>query len=129
MLKIIEYRSTGISCESKEYGCNSEKDALIAIRNLNGKDTTLVVIEKDENNSLTIGGGNDGRYVCYVDQGLKILNLIRRVNTNGTVCIVAGGQRGDYPEKLCADQQMVDRAASYYFRYGDVDPDLDWEEA
>lgn len=102
------------------------------ILNLDGWNRTLVTFGNyDEGYYMAIGGGKNGEYIAYVsyDDEEKIFHL---VNQNGSkkelVELVVGGQRGNFPEKICVTQNMVLSAAKRFFETQEVDLNLKWEE-
>jgi Immunity protein Imm1 len=101
------------------------------LRRLNGTNRTIVALIVDDDRHLTVGGGNDGRYVCYVTSGGQILNLKNPAvgKEIKTVRIVTGGQAGEFPLDLCVDLGEVTLAAEYYAERGKPNPALAWEPA
>jgi outer membrane protein assembly factor BamB len=130
-LRLFEDNWQGVSSQDTEYPCESPEQVPEALSKLNGKNKTIVALIVDDDHHLTVGGGNDGRYVCYITTGNTILNLKNPAAGKGTprVRIVAGGQAGDFPADLCVDLSQVRSAAEYYLENGQSNPALVWEPA
>jgi len=123
-------KRVGARDEGGSKPCENVKSAIDAVRSLDGRVTTQVVLEGD-NKALLIGGGNDGRYnvVLAVNIDESFFNL---VNSQGSpdreVRIVTGGQAGLFPETQSVSLETVIEAATYFFDSGGMAPDLVWEE-
>jgi hypothetical protein len=108
---------------------SSVDEALSAIRSLDGKTRTQVVLEGPDR-ALMIGGGNEGRFnvVLAVDVDREFFNLL---NSGGSstkeVVIVSGGQAGSFPENLCVDLTTTLKAAEEFFNTGEPSKELAWE--
>ncbi|WP_369157310.1 Imm1 family immunity protein [Candidatus Thiodiazotropha sp. LNASS1] len=129
--KIYEDDWSGVKSLDAEYTCADFNQVESAIRRLNGKNKTMVVISSSVNNkALSIAGGNDGKYIAYlaVDVDDKLYNLTSGEEKAEKYCdIVAGGQSGSYPVNQCLDILTIIKACRYFTIYGEMDPDLIWE--
>jgi hypothetical protein len=110
--------------------CENVQSAIDAVKSLDGRTTTQVVLEGDDK-ALLIGGGNDGRYnvVLAVNIDEAFFNLL---NSHGSpdreVRIVTGGQAGLFPETQSVSLEAVLKAATYFFDSGGMNPNLAWEQ-
>jgi len=130
-LRIFEDDWQGVDSQDSEYRCERPEQIREALSKLNGKNKTIVALIADDDHHLTVGGGNDGRYVCYVTGGGRILNLKNPATDKErvTVRIVTGGEAGEFPLDLCVDLGQVTLAAEYYGERGKPNPALVWEPA
>lgn len=129
--RIYEDEWSGVYCKDIEYECSDFEQVELAIRKLNGKNKTMVILSSTKDHkTLTIGGGNDGRYIAYlsINTDDKFYNLINNdKNSFGQCDIVAGGQSGAYPSKQCLTINMVMDACKIFSLYGKKNPDAIWE--
>ena len=99
-----------------------------AIRDLNGKNKTMVTLG-DDDTYITIGGGESGKYVVSVTfDNMNFHNLVHSSKPNQVEKLVAGGQEGLYPAKMCVDLLHALLAARTFAEAGRLDPLLSWEE-
>ena len=111
------------------------KQVLEAVRRLNGKNTTLIKIDLGRKH-LTIGGGNEGRYIALLTQikagEESFSNLLRSKApakaSDQELAVVAGRQCGLYPRRQVVDLKTVLRAARCFAQYGTRCPSLIWEK-
>jgi hypothetical protein len=97
---------------------------------LNGKNKTLIELIVNDDLFLTVGGGNAGRYVCYLTDNDTIFNLINpNSDDQQHISIVAGGQQGDFKSTLCINIDTIIKAVTYFSKNGRMSPDLTWEKA
>ena len=100
-----------------------------AVRQLDGKQFTEVVLSGDKR-ELTISGGNDDRYIAFisVDGDQVFYNLI---NPQGSpdldLRVVAGGQVGSYPSRGVVPLKDALSAATSFYETGEA-PTLIWEK-
>ena len=100
-----------------------------ALRALDGKIRTQVILEGD-GKALMIGGGNDGGYnlLVAVEVDQQFFNL---VNPQGHVGernrLVIGGQEGIYTGRQVVNLDTVLQAASTFFESGECADNLAWE--
>ena len=113
----------------REYNSRSPDVLNESIENLDGDRKTYVCYYFTDEIYLTIAGGNDGRYICYMTEGDSMKNLIREDNHGSyDVEIVAGGQPGIFSSKFCVDKSSVIQAANYFYEHHTTDPRLSWED-
>ncbi len=110
-------RDTTISTAS----CN---DAIGVINQLNGKEHTLVLLERDDTSQLMVGGGPD-HFIITLQKGDRNLALKKGgENTESFVEICAGGQFGDYPGYLGNTKDTAIAAIKLFFE--NSEDILDW---
>ena len=126
--KVFEDDWEGTRSNDSEWACVGINEVLQAINRLNGRNKTLVELIVDDAKYLTIGGGNEGRYVCYITIGQRMHNLLNpNAVPEGRVMIVAGGQQGDYEGRLCCNLEAVRKAVEYFAFHAKLNPDQNWE--
>ncbi|VWB48503.1 hypothetical protein BLA6863_02199 [Burkholderia lata] len=79
---------------------------------------------------MTIGGGNDGRYVVFIASSFdaELLSLTTpEAPMEEAIELVAGGQRGSYPAQECVDRMTTAKAVAYFVSSGLADPQLCWQ--
>ena len=79
-----------------------------AIRSLDGKRRTLIILGVgDPTPHMGIGGGGDGKYIVYVTpDNLTFDTLIHPDAPPGKCLLVAGGQLGDYENRICTSEKQ-----------------------
>jgi len=109
-----------------------------AIAQLDGSSRSTVVFELEEVACLSVGGGNDGRYVVDVTLGddetgpsecFALLNDSRpnEESEEDEIEVVTGGQGATYPPSQIVDKKTAIEAATYWCRHGERSPALNWE--
>lgn len=110
-----------IDNRSGVHGCNEEildasvDIALLWLKKLNGKERTLLNLNRLDGSNLMIGGGPSW-YVVVLEDGKNSLTL---KNLNGleteSIEICAGGQYGEYPKSLCVDKDQAQQVVRKFF--------------
>lgn len=101
-----------------------------AIKELNGKNKTLVTIGAENETYMSIGGGAEGRYVVTATfDNLDFHVLVNFLKPDNKVeKLVVGGQEGNYLAKMCVDLLPCLLAARTFAESGKLDSLLSWEE-
>jgi hypothetical protein len=107
------------------------KQALEAVRRLNGKNTTNIIVDLGSKH-LTIGGGNEGRYIAFLTQikageetFFNLLSSRAPAEANKEeLGVIAGRQYGLYPRRQVVDLKTVVLAARHFAQYGTRCPSL-----
>ena len=98
-----------------------------AIRALDGKRRTMVILGADGESHLTVGGGSSNRYVVYMTfDNMQFLNLMSRDRADKTVRLFVGGQDGLFPDNSVVDIALALRAAKTFAETGQPDPLCKW---
>lgn len=101
-----------------------------AIRELNGKNKTLVTIGAEDDTYMSIGGGAEGKYIVtatFDNFDFYVLVNLLKVD-NQIEKLVVGGQKGNYSKKMCVDLLPSLLAARTFAESGRLDTLLSWEE-
>ncbi len=127
----VDHR-VGVEDLGTEYETNDVKRVVDDVNRLDGAARTIVAIQRG-NVSLTIGGGNDGRYVAFVavNQDEEFFNLVNRDVPEGKdeVQVVTGGQAGLFSRRACLEKSTVIEAASHFAETGAMNRTLCWDKA
>lgn len=130
-VRVSEDRRVGVRDEGIEYDTSDMARALDAISNLNGRQRTVVSLQKGHL-VLTVGGGDDGRYIAFlaVNEDEQFFNLVdREADGAKQYEVTTGGQAADFPARQCIDLQAARTAATYFLMSGAMNPAQSWEEA
>jgi hypothetical protein len=93
-----------------------ENVAMDWLSKLDGKQHTLLSLEREDGWQLMVGGGP----LCYVvtlgdgDQNLTFQNASGDQSMMVELC--AGGQYGEFPETFCANREQATNVTSLFFR-------------
>ena len=75
-----------------------------AIRELNGKNKTLVTLGADEETYMSIGGGAGKYVVTATFDNFDFYILVNLLKPDNQIeKLVVGGQQGNYSAKMCVD--------------------------
>jgi hypothetical protein len=100
-----------------------------AIRTLDGKEHTSVMIRKDEETYMSIGGGPNAYTLTALFENQRgpyyLLDQSRR---NGDVLLVVGGQSIDVPAKMVVPLGMVLIVAKSFAERGELQEGMSWQE-
>jgi hypothetical protein len=87
--------------------------------------------EADEEDCMTIGGGQFGKFIVEVNdtkRGMYYLINSSNSKSDEKISLMACTQLGTYPLQICVDLDTVIKAAKTYAELGICDPSLDWEK-
>jgi hypothetical protein len=68
--RIIADNWTGTESGEVQRRCANVDEVILAVKSLNGQNRTSVYLFGDGRQSLTISGGNSGRYLAFVTIGV-----------------------------------------------------------
>jgi hypothetical protein len=127
--KIISDDWSGTKSNNLESPGRTVEDAIDAVKQLNGRNHTQVVL-KGEDRVLIVGGGNEGRYSVVLAFGddEAFCTLVNPESTSTQdVIIVTGGQAGAFPQNQCVTLDAAIAAVSEFFDSGEPSRALAWE--
>ncbi|HWZ87976.1 MAG TPA: Imm1 family immunity protein [Polyangiaceae bacterium] len=125
----MSLRSINRDFEPLRVEAPSTEDVLAAVKELDGKEHTLVTLEVNDNHHMGVGGGA-GIYVVYLtNDNLRFKNLVMPGKTGPKLMVTCGGQEGDFDPKQCVALRAALKAAETFALTGQPDPELDWEDA
>ncbi|WFU04558.1 hypothetical protein QA648_27655 (plasmid) [Rhizobium sp. CB3171] len=91
-------------------------EALDWLSKLNGKQHTLLNLEREDGWQVMVGGGPI-HYVVTLGNGDDNLTLENPVGNQSTIVeLCAGGQYGEYSETICVGQERAVNAVSLFFQ-------------
>lgn len=99
-----------------------------AIRELDGKNQTLVTLGINDDTYMSIGGGENKYIVTATFDNFNFYVSIDSAKSQQIDTLVAGGQKGNYPANQCVDLLHCLLAARTFTEAGKLDDLLTWEE-
>ena len=126
---VIADEWSGVSCRESTLKDPTWSDVTRLIQGLDAKKRTMVVLKRDEDNSLMIGGGG-GRYVLCATVGEgRFFNLVRPVKADAAdICLNIGGQDSEYSAQEVVDEVTAIACATEYLKSGNMNSDFEWRE-
>ena len=127
--KIISDDWAGAKSNNQESSPQTVDDATDAVKRLNGRNHTQVVL-RGKDRVLIVAGGNEGRYSVVLAVGVDQM-FYTLTNPDGAadqdVIIVTGGQAGAFPQNQCVTLEAAIAATSDFFDSGEPSPALTWQ--
>ncbi|WP_434345614.1 Imm1 family immunity protein [Myxococcus virescens] len=106
----------------------SSADLERALEQLDARIHTLVTIQHEGEQHLTIGGGA-GQYVVYATiNNEQFWNLLRSQPAIGTIRLNAGGQEGNYPAEQIVTKEQALAAGQAFLDAGRLDSSQKWQK-
>lgn len=99
---------------------------LEAIREMNGKEHTLICLEGERNSHLTLGGGPNVFVVYATGDEETFFTAIDPAKAGGSLEITVGQQTAKYPAELLVGKEVVLKAAKLFAETGKLDPGVVW---
>lgn len=91
-------------------------DALSLLKQLNGNTHTMLVLKRNDDVVLCIGGGRQYFVATMTDCNSENLTLIKpSENESKVVEICAGGQFSNFPDSIAIDLSLAQQAVSNFF--------------
>lgn len=128
--QITEDDWAGTKNEGCQFDCKSVAQFLEGVHKLNGVNKTLLVAETAENMLMTVGGGNDGRFIVQIVKNVdEEFHTLCNDAVSGTDAleVVSGGQAGMYPARHCVDKETALIACRHFATTAEPSPDLSWD--
>lgn len=129
---VNESISKGAKTQSVQQPLTELKQVEEALKRLDGKARSELVLEGPDDTIMIIGGGDGQRYVVSIAVNVdEELFELQRSNgaeqpTQQQVPLVTGGQLGSYDWNRVVDLATATRAAVSFARDGKPDPGLQW---
>ena len=99
-----------------------------AVDKINGENKTAVLLQKDSQNYMVIGGGQNAKYAVYaLLKGKKYFMANKCDVYKDPVELIVAGKKGHYPSKRCLNLQMVLEAAKHFADRGALAQTFNWE--
>lgn len=126
--KIVEENQGGKDSEDIVSEARELVQVKEAIDKLDGENKTGVVLEKDSQNFMIIGGGKDNKYAAFAQIKGKIYVMANKFDVlKPPIELIVAGKKGMYPSKRCMNLQMVLEAAKHYADRGALAQTFNWE--
>jgi len=106
-------------------------DVARLIKRLDARKYTVVNLQIDDDNHLTVGGGN-GRFIVTVTAGGdRFFDLVRASPSDSTsiVRLNVGGQEGEYSADQVVDEDTAVACAMTYVKSSEMDKRFPWRES
>jgi hypothetical protein len=126
-MKLIYDKWLTVYDKGKEINVSSFKEIKEMLDRMDQEIYTTVIIG-DENEYLSIGGGN-GNYIVFYTMNGNYYNLINNncINKTEEMPLVAGGQEGTFPARQIVNYDLMIQACEWYYRTREMDQKLIWE--
>ena len=100
-----------------------------AIDKLNGETKTGVVLERDAENFMIIGGGKNNKYIVYAQLKGKMYIMANKFDVlKAPIELIVGGKKSMYPSKRCMNLEMVLESAKHFADRGSLAQTFNWEK-
>lgn len=105
-------------------------DVARLIKRLDARKHTIVSLKIDDDNHLTVGGGN-GRFIVTVTAGGdRFFDLVpAEPDDTSSVRLNVGGQEGEYPADQVVDEETAVACAMTYLKSSKMDERFAWRES
>ena len=100
------------------------------ISRLDGEEHTVLTFYFSPSKSVTIGGGNNGRYVCYAELNDGLFDLVNKRYIEGEpryLLVNAGGQIAEKSTKYIVCICDVMAVSKCFFETGSLSSSFNWD--
>jgi hypothetical protein len=97
-----------------------------AIKELNGKEHTVICLEGEKQTHMTIGGGPDVFVLYATGDHETFFTAVDPGKRGETVEISVGQQTNKYPAELLVAKEVVLKAAKTFAETGKLEPSVPW---
>ena len=97
-----------------------------AIKEMNGKEHTIICLEGERKTHMTIGGGPDVFVVYATGDQETFFTAVEPGKSGGSVEITVGQQTNKYPTELLVGKDIVLKAAKLFTETGKLEPNVHW---
>jgi len=120
---------SGLDCRQLTMKDPTWSDVARLVGNLDASKRTMVILKRDEDNNLIIGGGR-GQYVISASvDGDRFFSLVLSGKPSSPdVCLNIGGQEAEYPPDQVVDEVAAIACATEYLKSGKMDANFEWRE-
>lgn len=119
-------RWEGNKAKSSLINAAQKTDIVKAIKALDNKITTEVLVEHSNGSYLQLGGGAGRYHVIYGNEQDDFFTLSDVTRIDGKEELVTGGQLGVFDARFIVSQQQAVRAAETFYELGQRDSQLVW---
>lgn len=127
---LIADEGSGLNSRESNLDDFTWADVARLIKRLDARKYTTVSLKVDENNHLTVGGGN-GRFIVTVTaEGDRFFDLVHPAPTDkSSIRLNVGGQEGEYPADQVVDEDTAVACAMTYLKSSKMDERFVWRES
>jgi hypothetical protein len=126
--KIIEENQAGKDSEDIVSEANELIQVKEAVDRLNGETKTGVVLERDSDNFMVIGGGKNNKYVVYAQVKGRVYFMTNKFDVvKAPIEVIVAGRKGNYASKKCMNLEMALQAAKHFADRGVLAQTFNWE--
>lgn len=118
----------GVYNRSDTYKNPTWEEIETAIKALDQKKRTQIVIQREDSSNISVGGGNGRYYVCITTSDERFLILKQEKKGKGKKQLVVGGQVGNYPTETIVTITLVLKAVETFHKTGKIEKTLNWIE-
>ena len=97
-----------------------------AIKEMNGKEHTIICLEGESKVHMTIGGGPNVFVVYATGDHETFFTAINPGKGGGNMEITVGQQTNKYPPELLVGKDVVLKAAKLFAETGKLEPNVHW---
>jgi Immunity protein Imm1 len=97
-----------------------------AIKELNGKERTIICLEGERKTHMTIGGGPQVYVVYATGDHETFYTAISPSKSGDSVEVAVGQQLARYTPELLVGQDVVLKAAKLFAEKGELEPSVHW---
>ena len=97
-----------------------------AIKEMNGKEHTIICLEGESKIHMTIGGGPEVFVVYASGDQETFFTAVDPGKSGGSVEITVGQQTNEYPAELLVGKDVVLKAAKLFAETGKLEPNVHW---
>ena len=97
-----------------------------AIKEMNGKEHTIICLQGESKIHMTIGGGPDVFVVYASDDDETFYTAFDSGKSGGSADLNIGQQTNKYPVELLVGKDVVLKAAKLFAEKGELDPNVSW---
>jgi len=97
-----------------------------AIKEMNGKEHTIICLEGESKVHMTIGGGPDVFVVYATGDQETFFAAVDPGKSGGSVELTVGQQTNKYPTELLVGKDAVLKAAKLFVETGELEPNVYW---
>lgn len=121
---------SGVNSRESTFKDATWADVARLIKRLDACKYSIVNLKIDDDNHLTVGGGN-GRFIVTVTlDGNRFFDLVRAAPTDTSIIrLNVGGQEGEYPADQIVDEDTAVACAMTYLKSSTMDERFTWRES
>jgi len=130
MMIVITDEWSGVSSRESSMKDATWADIARLIKRLDARKFTVVCLKADDNNNLTVGGGNGQFIVSVTSDGDRFFDLVGPAPSDTSVVrLNVGGQEGEYSASQVVDENTAVACAMTYLNSRKMDERFAWRRS